>query len=184
MTQSPTQNDARASARSTAAVGSPSASCLACRGGAGSGRGGDRLVASAPRREPARPGRAGDDRRAQGFQRRRDRRLARAEGVVANSLMFRLKARDSDLSGQFKPGTYTLATGMPYELVIEKLAAGPDVVYYDVTIPEGYTAVKVAERVSEKTGISREELTRLMTNGRRAVRARAPVPGRCRGRLA
>ena len=91
--------------------------------------------------------------------------LLAAEGVVANSLMFRLKARNSDLSGQFKPGTYTLATGMPYDLVIEKLAAGPDVVYYDVTIPEGYTAVKVAERVSEKTGISREELTELMTNG-------------------
>ena len=42
---------------------------------------------------------------------------------------------------------------MPYDLVFQKLAAGPEVVYLDVTIPEGYTATRVAARISEATGI-------------------------------
>ena len=70
--------------------------------------------------------------------------------------MFRLRARDSELAGKFKPGTYALATGMPYDLVFEKLASGPEIVYFDVTIPEGFTRDQVAERISAKTGISQD----------------------------
>ena len=95
-------------------------------------------------------------------------------GVVPNALMFRLKARNSKISGQFKPGTYALATGMPYELVFDKLATGPDVVYFDVTIPEGYTAIRVAEKIASTTGISLEELTRLVTTGAPEFAAQHP----------
>jgi UPF0755 protein len=90
--------------------------------------------------------------------------LAKA-GVVDNALMFRVQARNSKVSNRFKPGTYALATGMPYGLVFQKLAAGPDVVYFDVTIPEGYRATQVAERVSAETGIDRDELMKLVTTG-------------------
>jgi UPF0755 protein len=87
------------------------------------------------------------------------------KGVVDNSLMFKVRARNSELASKFKPGTYALATGMPYDLVFEKLAAGPEIVYYDVTIPEGWRATKVAERISAETGISLPELTQLVTTG-------------------
>ena len=99
--------------------------------------------------------------------------LAKA-GVVENALMFRLRARDSELSSKFKPGSYTLATRMPYELVFQKLASGPEIVYFEVTIPEGYTATRVAERVSAETGISREELMRLVTTGAPEFAAQHP----------
>jgi UPF0755 protein len=86
-------------------------------------------------------------------------------GVVDNALMFRLRARDSELASTFKPGTYALATGMPYELVFEKLSKGPEIVFVDFTIPEGFTAKQVAERIADKTGLSRDELMRLVTTG-------------------
>jgi UPF0755 protein len=97
-----------------------------------------------------------------------------AKGVVPNALMFRLRARDSELSGKFKPGSYVLATGMPYDLVFQKLTSGPDVVYFDVTIPEGYTATRVAARISKATGIPVEELTKLVTTGAPEFAAQHP----------
>ncbi len=90
--------------------------------------------------------------------------LAR-QGVVGNAMMFRVKARNSQLASRFKPGSYTLATGMPYDLVFQKLASGPDIVYFDVMIPEGYRATQIAEKVSAETGISKAELMRLVTSG-------------------
>jgi len=87
------------------------------------------------------------------------------QGVVSNALMFRVEARKSPLAAKFKPGTYTLATGMPNELVFEALATGPEIVYYDVTIPEGFTAKQVAERIAAKTDIPLPELMRLVTTG-------------------
>jgi UPF0755 protein len=86
-------------------------------------------------------------------------------GVVPSPLMFRLKARQSENGGKLKPGTYTLATGMPYELVLQKLAAGPDIVYHDVTIPEGYTVSRVAERLAKEAGVDKAEFLRLATTG-------------------
>ena len=94
--------------------------------------------------------------------------------------MFRLRARDSELSGKFKPGSYALATGMPYELVFEKLAAGPEIVYFDVTIPEGYTATRVAARIAKETGIPRRGADRARHHRSARVRRATPVSGRSR----
>ena len=106
------------------------------------------------------------------------------KGVVDNALMFRVRARNSELADEFKPGSYALATGMPYELVFEKLAAGPEIVYFDVTIPEGWRATRIAERIAEKTGISQAELTRLVTTGAPEFEADHPyLAGAHRGSL-
>lgn len=87
------------------------------------------------------------------------------QGIVRNALMFRLTARNSEQANQLKPGTYNLATGMPYGLVLDKLVSGPDVVYYDVTIPEGFTARRVAARFAEETGVSKAEMLDLVMHG-------------------
>ena len=88
-----------------------------------------------------------------------------AAGVVDSALMFRYQARESGLDGDLKPGEYDLATGMPYEAVLEVLSAGPAVVTIDVTIPEGFTARQVAERFAAKAGVPPEELLALVTTG-------------------
>jgi UPF0755 protein len=87
------------------------------------------------------------------------------KGVVASPLMFRLKVRDSAAAGSLKAGTYTLATGMPYDLVIEHLHKGPEIIYVDVPIPEGWTSLQIAERLEARVGIPRDEFLALAGNG-------------------
>lgn len=88
-----------------------------------------------------------------------------AAGIVDSALMFRYQARERGVDGDLKPGEYDLATGMPYEAVLDQLTAGPPIVTIDVTIPEGFTARQVAERFAAKTGVPTEELLALVTTG-------------------
>lgn len=90
--------------------------------------------------------------------------LAQA-GIVNNALMFRVRSRLSGSDGKLKAGTYTLATGMPYDRALEKLIAGPDIVYYDVPIPEGFTARQIAERFAARAKVPEDEMLRLVTSG-------------------
>jgi UPF0755 protein len=91
-------------------------------------------------------------------------RLA-AAGVIPNALMFRVKVRLSPHDGNLKAGTYALRTGMEYDPVILKLAKGPDIVYYDVPIPEGFTAKQIAARFAKRAHLSEDELLALVTKG-------------------
>jgi len=87
------------------------------------------------------------------------------KGIVANSSMFRLKARQAAADGTLKAGEYELSTGMPYDIVIAKLQAGPTIKYFDVPIPEGFPARQVAARFAKRAGLSEEKLLELMTTG-------------------
>ncbi|MGB4593999.1 MAG: endolytic transglycosylase MltG, partial [Coriobacteriia bacterium] len=86
-------------------------------------------------------------------------------GVIENALMFRWQARQSGKDGKLKAGEYDLATGMPYDMVLEALSAGPVIVYYTVPIPEGFTARQIATRFSERAKIPADELMTLVTSG-------------------
>jgi len=86
-------------------------------------------------------------------------------GVIENAAMFRLRSRLSESDGDLKAGEYDLSTGMPYELVLAKLTAGPDIVYFDVPIPEGFTVRQIAERFSARAAIPEDELLTLVTSG-------------------
>ena len=88
-----------------------------------------------------------------------------AAGVIDNALMFRLKARSSESDGLLKAGTYSFATGSEYADVLARLAKGPDIVYFDVVIPEGFTARQVAARFAAETGVPENELLALVTTG-------------------
>ncbi len=90
--------------------------------------------------------------------------LARA-GVVPNALMFRLRARMADADGDLKPGVYDLATGMPHQLVIDRMTAGPPVAYVSVTIPEGFVVEQIAARFEEQAGIPSGEFLKLAKTG-------------------
>jgi UPF0755 protein len=85
-------------------------------------------------------------------------------GVVPNSLMFRLQSRFL-ANGKLKDGDYKFKTGSQYDAVIKKLVSGPDITYYQVVIPEGFTAKQVARRIAAKANIPEDELMSLVTSG-------------------
>lgn len=86
-------------------------------------------------------------------------------GVVPNALMFRVKARQAKVDGQLKAGTYALTTGMGYEAAIAKLIKGPDIVYYDIPIPEGFTGKQIAARFAKRAGVNEDQLLALVQGG-------------------
>jgi len=92
-------------------------------------------------------------------------RMLSQAGVVPNALMFRIQAKTSSEDGQLKAGVYDLKTGMPYDVVLKKLQSGPDVVYYDVVIPEGFTGKQIAARFAKRAGVSEDEMLSLIATG-------------------
>ena len=86
-------------------------------------------------------------------------------GIVDNALMFRIQSRLSASDGQLKAGVYDLETGMSYDAALAKLSKGPDIVYYDVPIPEGFTAKQIAARFAARAKIPEDEITALVTKG-------------------
>jgi UPF0755 protein len=84
-------------------------------------------------------------------------------GIVNNSLMFGIRAKLA--KSALHPGTYQFATGMPDDLVLKRLAIGPQVTYVDVMIPEGFTAAQVARRFAARAGVSEDEMMGLVNQG-------------------
>ncbi len=86
-------------------------------------------------------------------------------GIVDNQLMFRLKARDSGVDGQLRAGTYQMKTGIGYSSAFALLKKGPNIVYFDVPIPEGFNSRKIAARFAARTGVDEDEFFELITTG-------------------
>jgi UPF0755 protein len=84
-------------------------------------------------------------------------------GVINNGLMFQVRAKLDQRV--LRSGTYEFTTGMPDDLVIETLSSPPKVTYYDVLIPEGFTAKQVARRFAARAGVSEDEMMSLVTSG-------------------
>ncbi|MBX5468677.1 MAG: endolytic transglycosylase MltG [Thermoleophilaceae bacterium] len=59
------------------------------------------------------------------------------QGVISSQFFFKLRTRIEGRSGDFKPGTYTLAKGMSYGAVIDALVRGVAPGLVRITIPEG-----------------------------------------------
>ncbi len=91
--------------------------------------------------------------------------LLASKGVVANSAMFRVQSRLAGADDRLKAGVYDLATGMPYDLVIDRLVKGPPVKYVTVTIPEGFVVDQIAARLEKQAGIPAEETLALAKGG-------------------
>lgn len=93
-------------------------------------------------------------------------------GVINNSLMFEIKAK---LEGKnLLSGTYEFATGMPDDLVLDRMGKGPQIVYIDIPIPEGFTARQVARRFAARAGVSQDEMMSLVTSGAAQFAAKHP----------
>ena len=96
------------------------------------------------------------------------------KGVVANANKFRLETERAGADGKLQAGSYKLATGMPDELVIKKLLAGPAADTITVTIPEGFIIDQIAARMAAKTGVSETEFKSLAKGGAKDFAANHP----------
>jgi len=105
-------------------------------------------------------------------------------GVVPNAAMFRVQTRLAEADGQLRAGVYDLATGMPYDLVIDRLEKGPTIKYVTITIPEGWVAKRIADRLDKKAGIPRDEFLDLASSGAEEFATEHPyLKGAYRGSL-
>jgi UPF0755 protein len=95
-------------------------------------------------------------------------------GVIRNANMFRLQSRLSDADGHLKAGVYDLSTGMPYDLVLERLEAGPPIRYVTITIPEGFTVDQIAARLEKQASIAQAEFLALARGGAEEFSAARP----------
>lgn len=86
-------------------------------------------------------------------------------GIATNALAFRVKARREGVDGELKAGTYQLVTGMSDDEIIAALRRGPEIVFFDVPIPEGFTAEQIATRFAARTGVDEDELLALVKKG-------------------
>lgn len=85
-------------------------------------------------------------------------------GLIKKDFIFILYARITGYDTQFQAGTYLLQDSMSLPEIVEKLSRG-EVQVVSVTIPEGYTVEQIAEVLSAKGLVEKNEFLRLAKEG-------------------
>ncbi len=70
--------------------------------------------------------------------------------VIDNAFLFRLFVEQKEKEGSLIPGIYTMKTGSDYDEVLSEITAGPPIITYKFTIPEGFTSEQIAVEVSDE----------------------------------
>lgn len=76
--------------------------------------------------------------------------LLEEKEIIDNAFLFRLFVEQRGKEKSLIPGIYTIETNSEYEKVLDRIAAGPPVVTYKFTIPEGFTRKEIIERVAQE----------------------------------
>jgi len=88
------------------------------------------------------------------------------KGLIGSKLIFRIKSKTGDFDGTYMQGDYTVEMGTDYEEIMTILQTGK--VFQEsikITIPEGYTALQIAQE-AEKVGIcTADEFIKEMNEG-------------------
>jgi UPF0755 protein len=121
---------------------------------------------------PTASGQSVEVRLPQGASTEQIARMLASYGVIRNSLRFQIDAKLAKVP--LRSGTYQLTTGMPDDLVIKVLSKPPSVTFFDVPIPEGFTARQVARRFAARAGVSEDEMMSLVTSGAPQFAAKHP----------
>jgi UPF0755 protein len=81
------------------------------------------------------------------------------EGIIRNAFLFKYYLRYKNEGSQFQAGTYELTPGMEPDAVIVKLNSGDAIKEETIrfTIPEGYTVLQIADKLSAEGVVDREE---------------------------
>jgi UPF0755 protein len=88
-----------------------------------------------------------------------------AAGVITNALRFRVEARFTPGGNVLKAGAYDLTTDMPDGSVLSALESGPNEVFYDVPIPEGFTVRQIAARLAARAHVPAADFLPLALSG-------------------
>ena len=90
--------------------------------------------------------------------------LLEEKGIIEGAFLFRLFVEQRGKEGSLIPGTYMLETGSEYEEVLNIITAGPIVVTYKFTIPEGFTIKQIIEKIVSDVPFIEQEDMELATN--------------------
>lgn len=86
------------------------------------------------------------------------------KGLIHSGMAFAIVARLDGSASKIKPGAYKLSNVMSPSQMLDKMVNG-DVDAVWVTIPEGFTIEKIAERLAAKKLIDKDEFIALAENG-------------------
>lgn len=87
------------------------------------------------------------------------------EGLIKNAMMFKILSKDMSADGQMQAGEYILSKSMSSEEMIDKFIDGD--VYIETfkfTIPEGFEAKEIVERLSGQDIIDADTFNSLLTS--------------------
>ena len=87
--------------------------------------------------------------------------LGNNEIIRKNNYTFRILIKLMKLEDQLKYGEYDLSPSMNMLQILDKLVKG-EVIVYKVTIPEGYTSIKIAELLETKEITNKEAFLELI----------------------
>lgn len=85
-------------------------------------------------------------------------------GVINHSFLFRIAARLSGKDKLLKAGEYRFEPQISMAEVIDKLAAG-NIVYHQLTVPEGLMSIQVAEIINKAPNLGGEALPKFEEGG-------------------
>ncbi len=85
-------------------------------------------------------------------------------GVINHPFLFRIAARLSGKDKLLKAGEYRFKPQISMAQVIDKLAAG-DIVYHQLTVPEGLMSIQVAEIINKAPNLGGEALPKFEEGG-------------------
>ena len=83
-------------------------------------------------------------------------------GLIKNEFIFKLLSKFNGFDGEYKSGTHYLSGGLTYDEIMVLLCADPETV--DVTFPEGFTTVQIAERLEANRVCGKDDFLRALNN--------------------
>jgi len=89
--------------------------------------------------------------------------------VIRSALVFRLIARVRGVSTDFKPGAYTLNTGLGVSAAIDALRKGVPLTVFRFAVPEGKTIPEIAQIIEKDTKISAKAFLQAVRSGRHRI---------------
>lgn len=98
-----------------------------------------------------------------------------ARGAIDSPGRFKLWLRFNGGDRAIQPGVYDIAAGADWGDIVRKLVSG-DVARARLTIPEGWTAAQIAERIAGVSGTPADSVLRILTDTASATRFGVPGP--------
>ncbi|SFZ80872.1 UPF0755 protein [Devosia enhydra] len=82
-----------------------------------------------------------------------------SEGLISNRFIFQFGAMALKKQGELKAGEFRIAAGAPMADILRELTEGRPI-FYGVTVPEGFTAWQVMERINSNETLVGEPVAR------------------------